>query len=207
MAHPDDDVPSPIDLRQAADAHAWAREADAKRPWRESIRAAFAHELAGARRVLELGSGPGFLAELVLRQCAVESYTLFDFSRPMLELSRERIGAHPAASFVLGDFKEPGWAAAFAPFDAVIAMQSIHEIRHKRHVPELYREIFEVLVPGGQLLVCDHEPGDPQLYATLAEQLAALHSAGFTATALVQDELKYLCRGKREPDQRASEAS
>jgi ubiquinone/menaquinone biosynthesis C-methylase UbiE len=207
VPNPDDDVPSGIDLQSAADAHAWASAAEAKNPWREAMRGAFAHELTTARRVLELGSGPGFLAERVLRECAIESYTLFDFSRPMLELSRERIGVHAAASFVLGDFKQPGWAAALAPFDAVIAMQAIHEIRHKRHVPGLYREIFEVIVPGGQLLVCDHEPSarfatvapqrNPQLFATLVEQLAALESAGFTATALVHDERKYLVRGVR----------
>ncbi|MGH2898191.1 MAG: class I SAM-dependent methyltransferase, partial [bacterium] len=111
------DVSSPIDLRDPGDAHTWALEADAKRPWRAQVRDAFAEALGAldspggspagspARRILELGSGPGLLAERILRTCDVERYTLFDFSPPMLDMSRARVGKHPAAAFVLGDFK------------------------------------------------------------------------------------------------------
>ncbi|MEO8840367.1 MAG: class I SAM-dependent methyltransferase [Kofleriaceae bacterium] len=189
-----DDVPSPIDLRLPADAHAWTREADVKRPHREQLRALFAAHLGNATRVLELGSGPGLLAEHLLRTCPIASYTLFDFSRPMLELSRERIGAHPAATFVLGDFKQPGWAARLAsPYDAIVAMQSIHEVRHKRHLPGLYRDVHTLLPPGGRFLVCDHVPADANpLFATEAEQHAALRSAGFTSTTIGVVETLYL---------------
>lgn len=157
------DVPSGIDLRDPAVARTWTLEADAKRPWREQLRAAIANtlnaEMPPVRRVLELGSGPGQLAERVLRTCAIDSYTLLDFSPPMLDLSRERVGHHPAAEFVLGHFKQPGWSEPLAsPFDAVVTMQAVHEIRHKRHVPALYRQIFEIVRPGGLLLVCDHVP-------------------------------------------------
>lgn len=190
----DDDVPSPIDLRLPGDAHTWAREADAKRPHHDQLRALFAANLGGATRVLELGSGPGFLAEHLLRTCPIASYTLFDFSRPMLELSRERLGAHPAATFVFGDFKQPDWAAQLAgPYDAVVAMQSIHEIRHKRHVPGLYRDVQTLLRPGGRFLVCDHTPADVQpLFATEAEQHTALRGAGFTSTTIAVIETLYL---------------
>ena len=189
----DADVPSTIDLRLPADAHVWAREAEGKRPHREQLRALFAANLGGATRVLELGSGPGFLAEHLLRMCPITSYTLFDFSRPMLELSRERIGAHPAATFVLGDFKQPGWTAPLTlPYDAIVAMQSIHEIRHKRHLPALYREVHTLLRAGGSFLVCDHLPMNDKLYATEAEQHAALRGAGFTPTTIAIVEQMYL---------------
>lgn len=191
----DADVPSTIDLRLPADAHAWTREAEVKRPHREQLRALFAANLGGATRVLELGSGPGFLAEHLLRMCPITSYTLFDFSRPMLELSREKIGAHPAATFVLGDFKQPNWADHLAPpYDAVVAMQSIHEIRHKRHVPTLYREVHALLGPGGRFLVCDHvpPPNANALHSSAAEQLAAMRSVGFTATTIAVVEQLYL---------------
>lgn len=203
-----DDVPSPIDLRDEADAHTWVREADLKRPWRTQLRDAFAAQLAAmippAHRVLELGSGPGLLAERILRSCAVERYTLFDFSPPMLAISRERLGANPASRFVLGDFKQPDWMRELdAPFDAVVTMQAVHEIRHKRHVPGVYRQIHGILRPGGRLLVCDHNPLDTSaraaaLHATEAEQHAALASAGFVGvtTHLVID-LLYLCSGER----------
>jgi hypothetical protein len=61
-----EDVPSPIDLRSATDAGEWAAAAMAKRPWRTDFFAAIADAMAASRRgparVLELGSGPGFLA-------------------------------------------------------------------------------------------------------------------------------------------------
>jgi SAM-dependent methyltransferase len=206
------DVPSPIDLRDPGDAHAWVLEADVKRPWRAQVRDAFVEalgavdSLAGSpvRRILELGSGPGLLAERILRTCDVERYTLFDFSPPMLEMSRARVEQYPAAAFVLGDFKKPDWTRGLeAPFDAVVTMQAVHEIRHKRHVPGLYRQVHALLRPGGVLLVSDHVPADDTprkraLFATEEEQHAAMRSAGFerVATRLLLSGL-YLITGTR----------
>jgi len=202
------DVPSGIDLRDPGDAHTWALEADAKRPWRAQVRDAFADALGAqdppARRVLELGSGPGLLAERILRTRDVERYTLFDFSPPMLEMSRARVAHHAAAVFVLGDFKQPHWARGLeTPLDAVVTMQAVHEIRHKRHVPGLYRQVHALLRPGGVLLVCDHVPADDTprkraLFATEEEQHAAMRSAGFerVATRLLLSGL-YLIAGTR----------
>jgi len=201
-----DDVPSPIDFRDRDDALAWAREAEAKRPGRPQLREAISDLLrtANARSVLELGPGPGWLAECVLRSCPVEHYMLFDFSQAMLALARDRLGEHTAASFVLGDFKQPKWTRHFAePCDAVVAMQSVHELRHKRHIPDLYRQVREILRRDGLLVVCDHEPRDASarstaLYATQAEQLAAFLQAGFVRarTELSLDGL-YVCVGQR----------
>lgn len=208
QADPPEDIPSPIDLRDSADACAWAREADSRRPWREQVRGAIAGILGATappvHRVLELGSGPGQLAERILQSCDIESYTLFDFSQPMMDLARERVGHHPAARFVLGDFKQQDWARRFdAPFDAVVTMQAVHELRHKRHVPALYRQIHDVLLPGGLLLVCDHVPPDDSarltaLHSTELEQHAALAGAGFVrlTTELLIEGL-YLCGAQR----------
>src|SRR4029079_7285123 len=102
------DVPSSIDLRQLHDATTWADEADRKRPWRRELRQQIA-ELVRAGlpdrslRILELGPGPGLLAEVVLATCAVERYTLFDFSPPFLEMCRARLPS-PSIAYVLGDF-------------------------------------------------------------------------------------------------------
>ncbi len=209
-AFTDEDVPTPIDLRTAVDAREWAESADQKRPWRSRFRAAIAELLLGARRVLELGPGPGLLAEVVLDARDVERYTLFDFSPPMLEMCRARLAGRAAVQFVLGDFKQPGWPETLAPalappFDAVVAMQAIHEIRHKRHVPLLYAQVRGLLRPGGLLVVCDHAPMDDSprqraLHSTLDEQHAAFGSAGLVevTTHLFEHGL-YLCSGRRPP--------
>lgn len=188
---PDDnvhDVPSPIDLRDPAEAERWAAAADVKRPWRCTFRSAIADLLRNGLhpplRVLELGPGPGLLAEAIIGLCQVESYTLLDFSSPMLEMCRQRLGEGPAFRYIVGDYTREDWAdALIPPFDAVVAMQSVHEIRHKRHAPRLYARIRELLRGEGLLAVCDHAPLDDSarfraLYSTVAEQHAALASAG-----------------------------
>lgn len=205
-----DDVPSGIDLRVEAVAQQWAVEADVKRPWRAELRTAIAERLARHQReslrVLELGSGPGLLAEQILLTCAVAQYTLLDFSPPMLELSRARMRLHPAATFALVDFKQPGWTLLVpgGPFDAIVAMQAVHELRHKRHAQALYEQVRGVLRPGGVLVVCDHTPPDDSerfraLHATVDEQHAALAAAGFAAVStLCEQRGLYVCVALRD---------
>jgi len=206
-----EDVPSPIDLRDPSDANAWVAAADRTRPWRAQIRTAIAELLRAVspapRRVLELGAGPGLLAEAILEGRALDNYTLFDFSPPMLDMSRARLANHPSAEFICGDFKLADWTASLtAPFDAVVAMQAVHEIRHKRHVPGLYSQIRAALQPGGLLVVCDHLPPVAgsrfaDLHSTEAEQHAAFTNAGFVdvKTHLNLNGL-YVCTGMRPHD-------
>jgi len=91
-----DQVPSPIDLRDAAAAAAGTAAADVNRPWRARLRSAIAEllrdTLPAPLRVFEDGPGPGLLAEAVLDACQVGGYTRFDFSAPMLDMYRQRVG-------------------------------------------------------------------------------------------------------------------
>lgn len=193
---PNTDVPPGVDFLDDAQTDAWVLACEIDKPWRVPVRERFvelATELPAGARVLEVGSGPGLLAEAILDRCQdIESYTLLDFSPRMLELSRERLFRFPKASFVEGDFKSRNWSAVLSgKFTAILAMQSVHEVRHKRHVPGLYREFAELLVPGGILAVCDGKPRLPLslahscLYMTPEEQLAAFASAGFPDTRVV----------------------
>jgi predicted methyltransferase len=125
----------------------------------------------------------------------------------MLEMSRERLAGHPSVTFVRGDFKMGGWTEALkVPFDAVVAMQAVHEIRHKRRLPGLYREVRELLRPGGALVVCDHSPSAfagraTDLYATTIEQYDAFSAAGFEQVGTeLELEGMYLCIGLRPRD-------
>ncbi|MGH9253002.1 MAG: class I SAM-dependent methyltransferase [Vicinamibacterales bacterium] len=195
LADSEQDVPYTEDLQSPAGARAWADAADEKRPQRRHVRQAIADEfqaLAPGSRVLELGSGPGLLAEHVLRDCThLGRYTLFDFSEPMLAMSRDRVGRFPSATFVLGDFRMAGWSQRVAgPYEAVISMQAVHEVRHKRHVPGLYRQVYGLLVAAGLFLMSDRVPEDESprstaLFMTEQEHLAALTAAGFVDARLL----------------------
>jgi SAM-dependent methyltransferase len=185
----EEDVPYGDDWDSAPNVSAWTEAADRKRPWRSQIRDHIAESVAtlppGAR-VLELGSGPGFLAHRVLERCPnLAGYTLLDFSEHMMALSRERLLAVPAASFVLASFKAEDWTRrVVSPFDCVVSMQAVHELRNKRHAQRLYAQLYQVLAVPGFVMICDHTPfadsvASTALYMTEQEQQHALTEAGF----------------------------
>jgi SAM-dependent methyltransferase len=193
----DDDVPTTVDFRVPAITATWVAEAEGKRPQRPAVRRAIAERVAEIGRarvvdaaklgildaarihVLELGPGPGLLAETILAVCDVERYVLFDFAQPMLELAKQRLGDR--VQYMLGDFLDPRWPAMLAgqPFDAIVAMQSVHELRHKRRAQTLYAQAKQLMRPGSVLVVADHEPMDDRpLLMTAGEQRAAMTEAG-----------------------------
>lgn len=193
------DVPSPVDLRLMRDAVEWESTALARRPWRPEFFTAFAQALGAlpvpARRVLELGSGPGFLAGHLLDALPAISYVALDSSPAMHELAARRLGPRAArVRFVERSFRDPAWHDGLGRFDAIVTHQAVHELRHKDHVPALHARARDLLGPGGAYLVCDHFVGEggmsnDQLYMTVAEQRGALAAAGFGTV----DQL--LCKG------------
>jgi SAM-dependent methyltransferase len=180
------DVPSPIDLRLMSDARPWAETALARRPVRPEFFDAFAREIGCAdARVLELGSGPGFLADHLLRLLPDLRYVALDFSPAMHQLAAERLGERALrVTFVERSFREPAWVDGLGPFDVVVTHQAVHELRHKDYATTLHAQVRPLLAAGGRYLVCDHFLGEgglsnAQLYMTVDEQRDALLRAGF----------------------------
>jgi 16S rRNA G1207 methylase RsmC len=141
----------------------------------------------GAVRILELGSGPGFLASHVLACLPLAEMVLLDHSAATHALARSRVSMHiDRVRFVERNFKEPDWWHALGSFHFVVTNQAVHELRHKRHARTLHEQVRPLLEPGGEYLVCDHYAGDngmsnTELYMTVAEQRQALLEAGFGA--------------------------
>lgn len=189
--HQAPDVPSPIDLQAENDAREWASRAMSLRPWRADFFACIAKNLrtdVKPLRVLELGSGPGFLAEQILRTHPDVQMVLLDFSEPMHRLARERLAPFAdRITHVTASFKEPGWSAGLGQFHHVVTNQAVHEMRHKRYATGLHAEVRQVLLPAGTYLVSDHHAGgeegmkNTELYMTVEEQLASLQAAGFSS--------------------------
>ncbi len=184
------DIPSPIDLRRMEYARDWADSAMAKRPWRVEFFEAFAAAIAQAAqgrfvRILELGSGPGFLAEHLLKALPSIEYVALDFSPSMHELAAQRLGIHAErVRFVERNFREESWPHGLGTFEVVVTLQAVHELRHKHYAAGLHSQVRQILVPAGSYLVCDHFAGEggmsnDQLYMTVAEQRAAIALGGF----------------------------
>jgi len=189
------DVPSPVDLRKMDAARDWAKSAAEKRPWRVEFFDAITQELsplnAAGLSVLELGSGPGFLARHILEALPSAGYVALDFSPAMHALAKEHLGTlADRVQFLEEDFKKPHWNARLSRFDAVVSMQAVHELRHKRHAASLYQAARQLLRSGGRFLMCDHFVGkegmsDTALYMTTDEHERALRAGGFTQVDLL----------------------
>jgi cyclopropane fatty-acyl-phospholipid synthase-like methyltransferase len=191
------DVPSPIDFSKQEEAEAWAASANAKRPWRRDFFTAIVAELqrlgTTPLSVLQLGSGPGFLAEAVVHHLPRVCYTLLDSSLAMHHIARARIGSSHHAQFITADFRGTDWVTEVGLFDAVVTVQAVHELRHKRHAAGLHRLVHGCLRPEGVYFVCDHVIGpegmtDPDLYMTETEQHEALALAGFREIRVVLEK-------------------
>lgn len=184
------DIPSPIDLRLMSDAREWEETAMAKRPWRSEFFAAFAAAIRTSncpvQRILELGSGPGFLAEHLLGAFPMVDYVALDFSAAMHELAAKRLGdLATRVEFVERSFREAEWTNGLGQFDCIVTNQAVHELRHKRYATALHQQAKSLLKAGGLYLVCDHFIGEggmknDQLFMTVDEQHAALMNAGFS---------------------------
>lgn len=182
----------PHDYFNEAYVQEWERIANTRRPFRIQFFETFAMELAqiAEPRILEIGSGPGFLAEYLLGRLPITAYHLFDFSPPMLTLSRTRLAAFSdLIHFHQGSFLDAGWWQSLpGPFDAMISMQAIHEARQSERIPRLYTEMGLLLKAGGALLIADQVNNEVKNEAhllTADEQMSALTQAGFQSVRQV----------------------
>ncbi|MGP1718014.1 MAG: class I SAM-dependent methyltransferase [Methylophilus sp.] len=190
------EIPSPIDLKDPATAAEWAQSALAKRPWRPEFFQAFADTIlkyfpTGAVRILELGSGPGFLAEFLLQALPKSQYVALDFSAAMHALAKERVGlGSEHIHFLERDFLTPDWSQGLGVFDVIVTMQAVHELRHKTRASSLHQQVKSLLHSDGYYLLCDHHTDDggmqnTELYMSVAEQRAALSAGGFDQITLI----------------------
>lgn len=157
-----------------------------------------------ARRLIDVGGGPGTYTIAFLKASPRLCATLFD--RPgVIEMARERIGQAgllERVTLVPGDFYTdplpPGHDLAFV--SAIIHMNSPAQNL------DLYRKIYDALEPGGRIVIRDHvmepdriRPRSGAIFAinmlvntvgggtyTCAEIADGLTQAGFTRVRLIQ---------------------
>lgn len=186
----EEDVPVTVDFRRDDHAREWTGTAMSIRPWRAEFFDRFVQELGNLQsgaplRALELGSGPGFLAQRLLSAHPALTYVAVDFSATMHALAQERLGPLcDRARFVERNLRDGDWHAGLGTFDVVVTHQAVHELRHKRHAQGLHAQVRTLLQPGAAYLVCDHFHGEggmanERLYMTVDEQREALLAAGF----------------------------
>ena len=170
---------------------------------RQADRMAELVPIGNARRMIDIGGGPGTYTAAFLKRSPSLAATLFDLPL-VVGMARERLAAAGLAervTFVEGDFEKdelPG-GYDFAWLSAIIHQNS------QEQNEALYRRIFRALVPGGRLVIRDHvmepdrtRPRAGALFAinmlvgtpgggtyTLDEIRSGLERTGFTGVKLL----------------------
>ncbi len=121
-------------------------------PRAESILAAV--KPSAARRLIDVGGGPGTFTRAFLNAVPEMTATLFD-QPGAIEIARERLhaaGVLERVTLVGGDFEVDQLPGGH---DLALVSAIIHQNSQQQNV-ELYRNVFGALVPGGRIVVRDH---------------------------------------------------
>lgn len=106
--------------------------------------------------VLDIGAGYGVVSEEVLKRFPHVRLTLQDYSAPMVEHARRRLGAFAEITYVMADLGDPGWDTKIkGPFDLVVSGLAIHNLRKEALMRACYGAIHRLLKPDGVFLDYD----------------------------------------------------
>jgi SAM-dependent methyltransferase len=129
--------------------------------------------LPEARAIVDLGCGDGIVGEAALHVWPNATLALVDFSPRMLEGARERFGTRENVRTVEADFGDPTWTATLGDgfqADLVLSAYAIHHQEDDRK-QSLYREIYELLEPGGVFLNIEHVSSPTTAVAKLNDEM------------------------------------
>ncbi|MDP2730057.1 MAG: class I SAM-dependent methyltransferase [Dehalococcoidales bacterium] len=149
------------------------RQASRQR-FREKLVSLLPFQPESAIRVLDIGAGDGVLSQTLLQAYPNAQLVCHDFSEIMLGHARQRLGQFPnAVTFIQGDLRDPAWAQDIeGNFDAIISSVAIHNVAeleqgHPERLQEIYKEIFNLVKPGGCFFNYDHMGSPGQVISKL----------------------------------------
>jgi len=107
-----------------------------------------------APHIVELGIGPGYLAERLLKKIPNITYEGIDFSTPMLNLAATRLAAHMSRiKFTQADLVNEDWGAKVSrPVGAIISTWALHDLGSQENTRKVYQTCHRLMASGGILL-------------------------------------------------------
>jgi SAM-dependent methyltransferase len=176
------------DLDARAWQLSWDRQQEAFLPDREARFTAMldaVESIADGRPpvVLDLAGGTGSISLRLLRRFPLARTTLVDVDPVLLAIARASLDER--STVVAADLRSPQWTDQVdGAYDAVLTATALHWI-HPDRLTHLYREIREVLRPGGVFVNADHmpDPGLPTLTARLSDRGQRERQARWSAGA------------------------
>ena len=104
-------------------------------------------------RILDLGTGDGRLLALLLLRCPDAKGIALDFSPAMIDRANDRFRGDDRVRVIEHDLGQP--LPDLGTHDAVCSSFAIHHVSDERK-RSLYREIWEILEPGGVFCNLEH---------------------------------------------------
>ncbi len=136
--------------------------------------------------VIELGIGPGYLADHLLGSMPEIQYHGIDFSAPMLDIARRRLRPYSSrVVYVQADLVGDDWWRNIPRPDAIVSTWALHDLGSRENVESVYRSCARVLRDGGMLLNGDFIKPDEARYEyepgrfEVAKHLEILRRVGF----------------------------
>jgi SAM-dependent methyltransferase len=137
--------------------------------------------------VLELGTGPGYMARHILERNSHVTYEALDFSDAFIDIARQTIGDLTSrVVFTNADLMTQDWPEKLSRRpDAIISTWALHDLGGQEPVANVYARCHEILPVGGLLVngdfikpdgtSWDYEPGR----FGIGRHLELLRAAGF----------------------------
>lgn len=179
------------DLRTQKDAAEWTTSLQTRYPERTEVMQHLAAQLKAlpfpVLQGVELGPGPGLLAQLLLRELPQMNYTGFDSSELLLAYARNQLASFGSrARLIHTDLNTEDWLADLPnEIHAIISLQALHDLGDESHINRVYGLSRRLLVPGGLLLTADFvippgqdNPNQPGR-RSIARHLELLYAHGF----------------------------
>ena len=110
--------------------------------------------------VLELGSGPGFLARHLLETFPSATYVALDFSSAMHALAETTLERWQIECGSWSWISQLPTGVQSRPHSTPFFPCKLHELRHKRHAASFYRAVRTLPQTTGIFLMCDHFAGE-----------------------------------------------
>ncbi|WP_117170081.1 class I SAM-dependent methyltransferase [Paraliobacillus sediminis] len=139
------------------------------------------HFSPNPKKIIDLGCGNGFLAEILLKTYPDAHALLLDHSEPMIQAATKHMSPysdrcdiiHADLSNSIKKFATPN------SIDCIVSGFAIHHLPHERK-QELYREIYNLLTDGGIFINIEHTASATseveKLYDTLFIDHLAIHN-------------------------------
>ena len=169
------DVPDGFDWRHWVER--WDRMQDLYVPGRQERMELMVRTIRATQqsvgRVLDLGCGAGSLTVALLEAFPQARVFGIDFDPTMILLAKERLARFgDRAVLALADLRDAFWCKSLpAPMDATVSITALHWLTPQQ-LSGLYRQLAEILRPGGILLNSDHVGSDLSLVQKLWKQHA-----------------------------------